>query len=1065
MKKLLAILLALCMVFTMMPTVARAEEVPGEAETDRIVVPVPEEETDEEIPETGNNRIEIPFQINPLYEGLVNEADLEIPEIPEPDEIVTHAATFQSEENAAKTIRSNMKNRTETYTVYVYSTNSDYNALFLELLNNAVVHTGVGTEGDYLMWHLAGWGGEVEIARSGEGYNYTYTYVTPYYTTADQEKEMTTAVNNLINSLGIKYKSDYEKVCAVYDWICANVTYDHANLEDSSYTLKFSAYAALVNKTAVCQGYALLFYRLMLELGVDTRFIGGDGGGPHAWNIVQLGDYYYTVDATWDAGYTDYEYFLKSTWNFVGHSRDPEFDYWEFHMDHPMAAEDYVHGGTATLDPYISMGYCGTAVNDYLNAIWVMMRDGTLYIEGEGATLNYSADALPYWFYWIDHIEKAEISEGVTKVGDYSFYTATALKEVSLPESLTDMGQYAFAASGLETVEIPASVKKLRNVFENCDALTSVTFHEGLVEIGSSTFEDCDALKNFSFPSTLTTIGYDAFHGCDSITEVTIPETVTTLRDSFSGCTNLVKLTLNNFGKIATYAFTNCVKLTEVIIGPNITEIGSEAFSKCTSLKEITIPSNIENIFANAFKNCTALEIAYISNTGAIDQSTFAGCTKLNQVYLANVQSINQRAFENCNLQSITIPASVQGIGTYAFLYNYNLSEIHFEGDAPHFNANTFYSITATAYYPANNPTWTEDVRQNYGGTITWVSYAPPCTDHTYESVVTAPTCSEQGYTTYVCSRCGDSYVGDYTDPVDHSYEDGTCIWCGDETYTAEWKSATTSLNGTIDLNIYVVLSENLMDEEDAFIRFSYGNKVVDVPIAEGVESVSDGVLRYRYSCPMYAKEVSEIVTVQVMKGDEAIGSALEYSIVTYCMNRINKSTNPAQVALCKALLNYAAAAQISLNYNTENLANAQLAEADKILPDGIDVSGYAASNVGSETGIKTKSATLMLESEVSVRVYFTLEEGYDISDFTFTIDGKVVEPQKNSTGWFIETDGIAAKNLDQMLEFSVGGITVTYGPMSYVNSKLSNSKTNADTLNLVKALYAYWQAAEALLG
>ena len=50
-------------------------------------------------------------------------------------------------------------------------------------------------------------------------------------------------------------------------------------------------------------------------------------------------------------------------------------------------------------------------------------------------------------------------------------------------------------------------------------------------------------------------------------------------------------------------------------------------------------------------------------------------------------------------------------------------------------------------------------------------------------------------------------------------------------------------------------------------------------------------------------------------------------------------------------------------------------------------------------------------------------------------------------------------------MEFSVGGITVTYGPMSYVNSKLTNSKTNADTLNLVKALYAYWQAAEALLG
>jgi hypothetical protein len=56
-----------------------------------------------------------------------------------------------------------------------------------------------------------------------------------------------------------------------------------------------------------------------------------------------------------------------------------------------------------------------------------MMRDGTLYIEGEGATLDYKKNELPYWFYCIDHIEKADISEGVAKVGDYSFYTATAL--------------------------------------------------------------------------------------------------------------------------------------------------------------------------------------------------------------------------------------------------------------------------------------------------------------------------------------------------------------------------------------------------------------------------------------------------------------------------------------------------------------------------------------------------------------------------------------------------------------------------------------------------------------
>ncbi len=40
---------------------------------------------------------------------------------------------------------------------------------------------------------------------------------------------------------------------------------------------------------------------------------------------------------------------------------------------------------------------------------------------------------------------------------------------------------------------------------------------------------------------------------------------------------------------------------------------------------------------------------------------------------------------------------------------------------------------------------------------------------HNYESVVTAPTCTEQGYTTYTCSRCGDSYVANYVDALGHT--------------------------------------------------------------------------------------------------------------------------------------------------------------------------------------------------------------------------------------------------------------------------------------------------------
>ena len=166
------------------------------------------------------------------------------------------------------------------------------------------------------------------------------------------------------------------------------------------------------------------------------------------------------------------------------------------------------------------------------------------------------------------------------------------------------------------------------------------------------------------------------------------------------------------------------------------------------------------------------------------------------------------------------------------------------------------------------------------------------------------------------------------------------------------------------------------------------------------------------------------------------------------------------QVAICKALLNYAAAAQLSFNYNTDNLANAGLSDADKVLPDTIDVSAYKPTITGSEKGIALLGSTLILEGKVIVRVYFSLEKGYDISDYSFTINGKAAQIQKNATGYYLETEGIPAKELENMFTFKVGGLSYTYGPMSYVLNKLNAE--NPLTVNTVKALYAYYTAAEA---
>ena len=54
-----------------------------------------------------------------------------------------------------------------------------------------------------------------------------------------------------------------------------------------------------------------------------------------------------------------------------------------------------------------------------------------------------------------------------------------------------------------------------------------------------------------------------------------------------------------------------------------------------------------------------------------------------------------------------------------------------------------------------------------------------PAKCHDYDSVVTPPTCTEQGYTTHTCLNCGYSYVDGEVPATGHSYKDGRCVNCG----------------------------------------------------------------------------------------------------------------------------------------------------------------------------------------------------------------------------------------------------------------------------------------------
>lgn len=256
---------------------------------------------------------------------------------------------FTSAEDVAKELRACMEDR-ETSIKVGLRTRRNPSGLSKEILEEALAHTGVPTQGDYLRWQLDRWGANASILYyPSEGvYEITFAYEIDYYSNAKQEAAVDAAVEALLDKLDVDKASSYEKVCAIYEYMCNNITYDYSGLAAGNDDDIYTAYAALIKKSSVCQGYSNLFYRLALELGVDSRIVTGIGnGGPHAWNIVKLGMRYYNLDATWDAPIAsiglDYRFFLRANSTFEDHQRDDEYKTPAFNAAYPMGSEDYIY--------------------------------------------------------------------------------------------------------------------------------------------------------------------------------------------------------------------------------------------------------------------------------------------------------------------------------------------------------------------------------------------------------------------------------------------------------------------------------------------------------------------------------------------------------------------------------------------------------------------------------------------------------------------------------------------------------------------------------------------------
>lgn len=294
--------------------------------------------------------------------------------------------------------------------------------------------------------------------------------------------------------------------------------------------------------------------------------------------------------------------------------------------------------------------------------------------------------------------------------------------------------------------------------------------------------------------------------------------------------------------------------------------------------------------------------------------------------------------------------------------------------------------------------------------------------------------------------------------------------------YPTEWVDAlpyrdagkflgmTLSLDGTIGFNFYVSKISTLSNEAYVTFTLPCGTNQT-VAIGNAVETF-DGL---KFTCHIPAKEMTDVVVATLYDDGEIIDtksvSVRDYTEVIL-KNEANLETYTAAQPLVKAMINYGAYSQKLFNYNVENLANDKYETDTEI--QGVsyrDLAEYSKARQGLTGFGVLAGATLVLESETTLRMWFQFEQNADLSDLTFTVDGKEQSYVKSGDYYIVDFANIAAKDLDKDFTVTVSAGTRSFNAsssaMTYCYNSLINT-SNAALHNVAKAMYLYNASANA---
>lgn len=441
---------------------------------------------------------------------------------------------------------------------------------------------------------------------------------------AELEKNAAAILSGVDESWSDVYKCRY-----IHDMICQYVHYD-MDIYNTDPNLR-TAYGALVENEAVCEGYTSAYNYLLGKIGIEAHYIQSIKM-EHAWSLIKLGGKYYHVDVTYDdpsydtLGQALHLYCIISD---TGLKADGIHHDWISSMKAGDKGYDSVWWRKVNTfiftvdgnDYYMNQSYGSSVygafmkrniqsgnerVIEKITTRWTVEGKSDTFWERAYCYITYDGN----YFYYNDN-------EGVYRHRpDDSSYFDVLYKKPSNASGLVfglalnmDSKLYVSVKSSPNVEDVVYYIDKnvMNQNFDAGDTDPKTEFNEtedgvfltnfaddseniiipevygdkSVVAVGDNVFSDRQNLKSVIIPEGITTIGNAAFYNCPNLTSVTLPSTLKTIDAA---------------------AFYGCSSLKEITIPETVTKIGKNAFGNCVNLTIKGYKDSIAEVYANTYK-------------------------------------------------------------------------------------------------------------------------------------------------------------------------------------------------------------------------------------------------------------------------------------------------------------------------------------------------------------------------------------------------------------------------------------------------------------------------------